>query len=148
MMKWCLPPPPRKHSQVTGGCNSIEQKCIFNHSHLLLLYPSDIYINTLFMVLIPVSDGGDIKCDSECVRACARACALMCMQMAQEGRGGDEAAYFVCGLHISDSAERPPSMRRIYICRSRNNLKPMVMLTLVHTRFHVALLHDYICVGA
>lgn len=62
--------------------------------------------------------------------------------------GGNEAAYFVCGLHISDSAERPPSMRRIYICRSRNNLKPMVMLTLVHTQFHVALPHDYICVGA
>lgn len=65
----------------------------------------------------------------------------MCMQMVQGGGGGGgvkQAAYFVCGLHISDSAQRPPSTRRVSIRRSRNNLKPAPMLTLVHTPFHVA----------
>lgn len=38
-------------------------------------------------------------------------------------------------------------MRQIYICCGSNNLKPIVMLTLVYTRIHVALPHDYICVA-
>lgn len=60
-------------------------------------------------------------------------------------RGGKQAAYFVCGLHISDSAECPPSMRRVFIRRSHNNLKPAPLLTLVHTQFHVAPTRDNIC---
>ena len=80
---------------------------------------------------------GDIKCDSVCE------CVSWCVCRWQ----GNEAAYFVCGLHISDSAEHSPSMRQIYICCCSNNLKPIVMLTLVYTRIHVALPHDYICVA-
>lgn len=38
-------------------------------------------------------------------------------------------------------------MRHIYICCAGNNLKPIVMLTLVYTQIHVGLLHDYICVA-
>lgn len=60
-------------------------------------------------------------------------------------RGGNETAYFVCGLHTFDSAEHSPSMKQIYIRGGGNNLKPMLMLTLVCTRVHVALSHDYIC---
>lgn len=60
-------------------------------------------------------------------------------------RGVKQAAHFVFGLHISDSAERPPSTWRLFIRRSYNNLRPAPMLTLVHTRFHVAPPRDYIC---
>lgn len=38
-------------------------------------------------------------------------------------------------------------MKQIYICCGGNNLKPILMLTLVYTRIHVALPHDYICVA-
>lgn len=84
-------------------------------------------MNALFMVLIQASDGR--------YRMCVRR------------RQGNGAAYFVCGLHISDSAECSPSMKQIYICCSRNNPNPTVMLTLVYTQTHVALPHDYICVA-
>lgn len=33
------------------------------------------------------------------------------------------------------------------MCCGSNNLKSIVMLTLVYTRIHVALPHDYICVA-
>lgn len=82
---------------------------------------------------------GDIKCDCVCVWECV--CWCVCRWQ------GNEAAYFVCGLHISDSAEHSPSMRQIYMCCGSNNLKSIVMLTLVYTRIHVALPHDYICVA-
>lgn len=78
-----------------------------------------------------------------CVCVCVRVCASWCVCRWQ----GNAAAYFVCGLPISDSAEHSPSMRQIYICCGSNNLKPIVMLTLVYTRIHIALPHDYICVA-
>lgn len=150
VMKWCSPLVPAT-SPYSGNINKSQadvtqsnKKRIFSFSHLLLLRPSDIYINTLFIVLNPALRWVDIKCDSTYVWVWV--CVLMCMQMVKEGGyEGCKASYFVCGVHISDSAERPPSMRRVFIHRSRNNLKPAPMLTLVHTRFHVAPTRDYIC---
>lgn len=77
---------------------------------------------------------------------CLHVCVFVCMSWCVCRWQGNEAARFVCGLHISDSAEHSPSMRQICICCGSNNLKPIVMLTLVYTWIHVTLPHDYICV--
>lgn len=56
---------------------------------------------------------------------------------------GSEAACFVCGLPISDSAEHPPSMSQIYIYCANNKLK---LAPDVNTPVHVVLPHDYVSV--
>lgn len=60
------------------------------------------------MVLIPVSDGGDIKCDFLSVCVCARAC--VCPDVYADGTGREEGGmkppilFVVCTFLIQPSA--------------------------------------------
>lgn len=53
----------------------------------------------------------------------------------------------LCFAHLGFSEALSITEGRIYICQGGNNIKPILMLTLVCTPIHVVRLHDYICVA-
>lgn len=55
--------------------------------------------------------------------------------------------FCLCFAHLGFSEALSITEGRIYICQGGNNIKPILMLTLVCTPIHVVRLHDYICVA-